>query len=166
MRAFIHRGWAHCQRVRTFLTRRNSQFFSCDPDAGGVRTYDLWTLNPMLYQLSHPITPTTVINQAIVFSSHCWKGRGAFLNQLQFSSFLNIVFSVSVSTPTTPSIAFRTVPFFFKATAPFSQVAHTSQCTSNTVKMHCCVEISFFNFCVCYTNTLERFVDYNLYHII
>ena len=40
-----------------FDSKELSQFFSCAPDAGGVRTYDLWILNEMLYQLNPFIIP-------------------------------------------------------------------------------------------------------------
>ena len=47
---YTHGGWAHRQLVSTtFLTH-----FSCALD--GVRASGLWTLIPMLNQLSHPVT--------------------------------------------------------------------------------------------------------------
>ena len=48
----------HQQRVSTFLTRKNSHnLFYCAPDAGRVRTCDLWISNPTLYQLCQAVTP-------------------------------------------------------------------------------------------------------------
>ena len=44
------------QRISTFLTRKKPTLTncSCAPDAGGVRTSDLWVSNLTLYPLSHP----------------------------------------------------------------------------------------------------------------
>ena len=55
------------KRVSTtfFHSEKNlSTHFYCTPDAGGVRTSDLWISNPRtLYQLSHPVTPVTFVGR-------------------------------------------------------------------------------------------------------
>ena len=57
VRACTHGGWAHRQRVSTtfFFDSEKLTNMYCTPD--GIRNSVLWILSPMLYQVSHPVTP-------------------------------------------------------------------------------------------------------------
>ena len=65
---YIHTGVGHTdnESAQHFLLGKTVANFSCAP--GGVRTSGLWISNQMLYQLSHPITPSSVL--------HMLKPRG------------------------------------------------------------------------------------------
>ena len=58
VRIIIHGGSAHRQRVSTtFFDSEKLTFVSYAPD--GIRTSVLWISGPTLFQLRHPVTPTT-----------------------------------------------------------------------------------------------------------
>ena len=49
------------ESAQHFLLGETLTNFSCAPDAGGVRTSDLWIPNPKVYQLSHSVIPFDVV---------------------------------------------------------------------------------------------------------
>ena len=64
---YTHGGWAHRQRVSTFLTRKNSQFVLVLLTGFEPRSFG--SLSPTVYQVSHPVTPYSRSGASISYRS-------------------------------------------------------------------------------------------------
>ena len=81
-------GHTDSETAQHFWLRKTFTKFSCAPDAGWVRTSDLWISNPTLYQLIYAITTVPLSRSWLshsILKLTCWKC------QLQFTLLLRIV---------------------------------------------------------------------------
>ena len=76
----IHMGFGDIDNewAQHFLLGKTLTKFSCA--LHGVRTSGLWVLSPTLYQLSHPVTPFSLLSELVTYAQG-WKWPSCIRNR-------------------------------------------------------------------------------------